>query len=444
MNELLKKYLSGKRILILGFGREGRSTYRYLKTHFPKIEPAIADQNPALDLSEVSNDHPELFLGREYLQALDAFDVVFKSPGIDFNGKLRQMNKIKILTQSGLFLERYRDQIIGITGTKGKSTTSSLIHHILGEAGKNPVLVGNIGLPPFDHISRISAHSPVVFELSAHQLEHAHHSPHIAILLNIFQEHLDYFGSLAAYTEAKLRIARFQQPSDFLISGPEIPALEQPLNTALRGTIIPVETEAGMVIFETKDLGKTIIRIDTGSLAGMHNRQNIAAAAIASALAGIPGEMIEAGIQSFTPLEHRMEFVGTFGGIRFYNDSISTIPESTIRAVESIAGVETLILGGHDRGIAYDGLAAFLAKSKVMNLIVTGPAGNRIRELLEPLRQPEQKIFSIRSFEELPAILKQHARVGSACLLSPAASSYDRFRNFEERGAAFKKIAGTL
>ncbi len=262
--------------------------------------------------------------------------------------------------------------------------------------------------------------------------------------MNIFEEHLDYFGSLARYTRAKFRIAGFQQKTDYLITGPRVedlirnPGLFQP-----QSTLISVAVAEG----STCPMSDPVIpqmKTDTGVLAGMHNQVNIAAAATACFLAGVSKPEIEDGISSFKPLEHRLEYVGIFGGIRFYNDSISTIPESTIQAVKSIDGVETLILGGYDRGISYEGLAAFLAGSSLKNLVFTGPAGRRIMELFLRFRSPAQQCFLIESFDELPGILRENARPGSACLLSPAASSYDRFKNFEERGAAFKKIARTL
>ncbi len=445
MKELLEKYIHGKKVLILGFGREGRSTYHYLRTHFPDLVPAIADQDAGLDTTEIAGDHQELFLGPAYLDAVKHHEVIFKSPGIDLRKQEPELRNRLVLTQTALFLESYRNRIVGVTGTKGKSTTASLIFHILKSAGREPLLVGNIGLPPFDYTDRIRAGTPVVFEMSAHQLAEVHHSPHIAVLLNIFQEHLDFFGSLEKYAEAKMQIAKYQDENDFLIANIQNPGIRKILpQQNIRSQIIglPTENTHGLSFIIN---GKSIsLPVDQTKLHGNHNRLNMAAAAAVCLLLDVPVKMISEAIRSFIPLEHRLEFAGTFCGIKFYNDSIATIPEATISAVESLPGISTLILGGFDRGIDYHQLIEFLKDSAIQNFVFTGPAGQRMMKMFEPAKRTDQRCFAIADFDELPQIILKHTPAGSTCLLSPAASSYDAFKDFAQRGDAYKKMARTL
>lgn len=438
MEELFKKYILHKRVLILGFGREGQSTYRCLKMNFPDQKIAIADQNVKLNLALIDqSDQGNLILGWHYLDAIDDFDVIIKSPGISLTGKAGSLGGKTLLSQTGLFMEQFREQIIGITGTKGKSTTVSLIYHILIEAGKKAVLVGNIGQPPLDLLSEISPDTHIIFELSAHQLEFVNDSPHVAILLNLFPEHLDYFKSQESYYRAKLNITRFQNDSDFFIVDTENSKISQQLKSLKAGVnILPIEVpdESGGEV--------KVPKINT-RLNGRHNLKNIYAAKMACEIVGVPEREIYSGIQSFSPLEHRLEFVGNICGIDFYNDSISTIPESTIAAVKTIRHTQTIVLGGFDRDLDYTNLMRFLAKSPVENFIFIGVAGLRMMEEFKLVKRSGQQSYFIQRFDELPPLmLKTHK--GKACLLSPAASSYDQFRNFEERGRLYKKIAESL
>lgn len=438
MEELFKKYILHKRVLILGFGREGQSTYRYLKATFPDQKIAIADQNINLNLALIDqSDRSNLILGAHYLDAIDAVDVIIKSPGISMNGKAMNLGGKTLLSQTGLFMERFKDQIIGITGTKGKSTTASLVYHILMNAGKRAVLVGNIGQPPLDLLSEISPDTQIIFELSAHQLEFVNDSPHLAILLNLFPEHLDYFKTQEYYYRSKLNITCSQNESDFFVfddENSEIPHQLKKIKT--KANLLPIEFPS-----EDED-GVNAMGINT-RLSGRHNLKNIYAAKIACEIVGIPESEIFSGIESFSPLEHRLEFVGNICGIDFYNDSISTIPESAIAAVKTIKHTQTMILGGFDRGLDYTNLVLFLATSSVENFIFIGAAGLRMMEELKHLKSQGQQSFFIQNFVELGALMLKTPK-GKACLLSPAASSYDQFQDFEERGRMYKKIAEGL
>ena len=454
MKALLEKYITGKTLLILGFGLEGRSTYRLLRLYFPLLKIAVADKNTNLDRSGFENDaNLNFILGENYLGQIPLFDVVFKTPGISLNGSKINLGKTILLSQSSVFIEKYSRQIIGITGTKGKSTTSSLIFHLLQTAGKDSVFVGNIGQPPFEAISKIKPGTIIVFEMSSHQLEHTCFSPHTAILLNVFQEHLDHYHTFEKYSLAKINIAKYQNSGDYFIFNGKDAWLGGFIGESQIGSL-----QIGFSAFPSKDAGiyvenETIkcnflvrkpISIAGWTLKGDHNLNNILAATAACLLQNVAESDIETGIKTFKTLEHRLEYVGNFCGIEFINDSISTIPESTIEAAKTIQNTDTIILGGFDRGIDYRHLISFLADSTIGNFVFTGPAGKRMLDEFLLLKKTHHQTFFIHHFDELPAIILQHTKPGKACLLSPAASSYDQFKNFEERGRLFKKIAGLL
>ena len=429
MFELILNRLRGKRILILGFGREGKSTLRFLNKYLPDAVVAVADKN---EMEGVK------YFGSQYLEAMYDYDIVIKTPGIslkDFDTK-----GVEITSQTDLFLSQFHSQIIGITGTKGKSTTTSLIYHLLKSSGRDAILTGNIGIPCFDVLENIKANSIVVYELSAHQLEYVHNSPHVGVLLNIFEEHLDHFGTMQRYKAAKLNILRFMDENDTAIIH------ESLLNDAL-------ELFVNNKVFTLFDFDDVIDQTAL-PLRGEHNYQNIKAALLACDAYGIDYRELIPHLYTFKPLEHRLEPVGTFGGVTFVNDSISTIPQAAISACEALGRVDFLLLGGFDRGIDYQPLAEYLKAHPVPHLLFTGKAGERMMQLMngvstgsttcnvkvpEPVEGPILYYYS--SMEEAFAYITTYAKEGDVCLLSPAASSYDQYKNFEERGRKFKQLA---
>lgn len=444
MIDLFKKYTSGKKVLILGFGREGRSTWKFIRSNFPELRYGIADKNPEItkDLP-ASFDAQNIFTGINYLEFIDHFDVIIKSPGIKISGEIVRKKNKTWLSQSGLFLEHFGSQVIGVTGTKGKSTTSSLIYHLLKQAGKKAVLVGNIGWPPLDLLDEIDDETHIVFELSANQLEFVKHAPHISVLLNLFPEHLDYFSTEATYFTAKLNIAHFQKPKDYFIFDDGNLNIRKWLrNLNILSQKIPLSDSARIIPdfytnFSVEQLlGQSLLK-------GKHNQKNMAFAALATKLCDVSEKQIVLGIKTFQPLPHRLEFVGKFCGIEFYNDSISTVPESTIEALKTIPNVDMLVLGGFDRGIDYGELLGFLEKMPIKFIIFTGPAGRRMMKNFEYRMKAGQQLFFLENFSDLKMHLSKVGK-GSACLLSPAAPSYDAFRDFEERGEVFKKMAENL
>jgi UDP-N-acetylmuramoyl-L-alanine---L-glutamate ligase len=454
MTDFLRKILADKNIVLLGFGREGQSSFSLIRKVLPQIPLCIADADGSVTSNPLANNDPNVHfkLGPDYLKGLDEFDLILKTPGISLKDIDYTIDREKITSQTDLFLQVYSNQVIGITGTKGKSTTSTLLHSVLKRAGRDAILLGNIGRPAFNCIEDIHHDTIVVYEMSSHQLEYISVAPHISILLNLFQEHLDAYHSFRNYQLAKMNILRFQNENDFFVYNADDKIISdriiefhinrnyQPfsLKTVLAdGSFV----KDGMIIYSEDCIGQAVFDLNKKrKLKGDHNVRNIMAVINACKILEIENEIIQEGIAGFTGLEHRMEYIGKFRGISFYNDSIATIPEATIEAIKALEKVDTLILGGFDRGIDYTGLAGFLSSSMIRNFICTGEAGKRIINLLKPLKRKDQKLFLIPQFDEFLRLALKHTLPGNICLLSPAAASYDEFQNFEMRGKRFKEL----
>ncbi len=438
-----------KKVLILGFGREGQSTSRYLRSIFPQIDLTIADRDESIAKKmqqfELDNNM-HLQLGENYLEGINSFDIIFKTPGISL--KNHEVDTAKLTSQSDIMLSVYADQIIGITGTKGKSTTASLLYHIFNAHGDDVVLTGNIGIPAFDAVSQISHDTKIVYELSSHQLEYVKHSPHIAILLNFFQEHLDHYNSYELYQAAKMKIAAWQRKGDYFIYNYEDPIIKRYLEN-IKAAKIPFSIQHTLengCFFDGKNL--IYKNIDSGieekirlkpAIKGQHNMCNILAACSAAMLKNTPPQVIQKTVENFQGLEHRLEYIGQYQGIHYYNDSIATIPEATIAALQALKNIDTIILGGYDRGVDYSALAKFIAETRVNNCIFLGNAGERIKIEIERQNKSKNLVFA-KHFDEAIELSKQITHKGKACLLSPAAASYDMFRDFIERGEKFKSL----
>jgi UDP-N-acetylmuramoyl-L-alanine---L-glutamate ligase len=411
--------LKGKRLLILGFGREGKSSLQFLQKHLSDCTIGIADHKAESISTDFISANPQIIfhMGANYLESLEGYDLVLKSPGVSLQGIAA--NKIVLSSQTELFLKAFAKQTVGITGTKGKSTTASLIHHLLQKLGVKSLLTGNIGIPCFDIIQQVEVDTIIVFELSANQLEYLEVSPHIAILLNLFEEHLDYFGSFDAYKKAKFNIARYGKQEDLFICNKEM--------------YKKLDFKPNQQLLEINEIDDSI----PFKLKGKHNRMNAGAALSTLEALGISRSDAIPHLTSFNGLPHRTEYLGCFEGVEYYNDSIATVPEATIAALETLQQVDFLILGGFDRGIDYSILANYLDDHPVKHLLLTGKAGARIASLLQEKEPSNHHYFS--DFKEIFKIIQANSEKGSICLLSPAAASYDQYMNFEHRGDRFRQ-----
>ncbi len=432
MFQQLIDYFENRSVLVLGFGREGRSTYAFIRKHYPKKMLTIADRN-ALTIEDA---YVQLFTGEDYLDAIKGVDLVMQSPGVSLRD-VKVPDSVEISGQIDLFLRFVQCEKIGITGTKGKSTTSTLIYEILCAAGRPACLIGNIGTPVFESLADIAGKTAVI-EMSSHQLEFAKASPHIAVLTNIYPEHLDHYKGFEGYVNAKLNILRFQKSDDFLIYNPDQTLGDFFDIEKMKAKIVPVSARDGEQSVFLNGLTHMNDR-----LPGMHNHQDIYFAAAVAACLGIENRAVEKGIKNFRGIEHRLEPVGVFREIKFFDNAIATIPTAVMFDIDALAGVSSLIIGGMDRGIDYSEFIEELDKSSIKNLICLPDTGHSIgRELIK--RGSRLRVVIVEDMEKAVECAFELTGSGESCLLSPAASSYNRYKNFEEKGEHFKRLVREL
>ena len=448
LNNLLR-YLDDKKILILGFGKEGVSTYKFIRKHFPDKKIYISDKKTTNEEIIKKDINVNINFGDNYLDNLKDFDIIMKSPGISFVNINIDSFKDKIKSELELFLEYMDVKTIGVTGSKGKSTTSSLIYEILKKEKKETLLLGNIGIPVFDLIDDITKDTIVVLEMSSHQLEYMNVSPNISILLNIYEEHLDHYKSLKEYAEAKINIGRFQNKDDYFIYNVDNKIIKECINEIEDSNHIKYE-----VSFEgnisNNNSNKVYIKDnyiyineeksyninEKRNLIGDHNLNNIMFVLTVSKILNLNMENVKETISNFKGLEHRMEYVGKYDDIIFYNDSIATIPEATINSIKGLKDVDTLIFGGMDRGISYDEFIDFLNTGVINNLICMPDTGYKIADKLKC----SSNIYKVETLEEAVELSKKVTKKNKICLLSPAAASYGFFKNFVEKGNIYKEL----
>ncbi len=435
IKEKLVLFFKDKSIAILGFGREGKSTLDILKDIGCK-NVAVLDKN---DVDKNAARGCTLHCGDNYLDFINEYDIIMKSPGIALFDSLSADVKEKITSQTDLFLRFCDNKIIGITGTKGKSTTSSLIEHIMNYCGKKAVLIGNIGIPPLSVIDSLEKDTIVVCEMSCHQLEYVKASPQTAVLLNIYEEHLDHYVNFNAYKAAKENIYMYQIEGDLLIYNKELE--NSAINSLLAEKISVSQDYTADVYLDGSDIiffdKKIPFEKLSPKLEGHHNLYNIAAALTAAVKNGCDINKAAEAVSLFNGLEHRMETVRTVNGVKYVNDSISTIPLATINAVKTF-NADTLIIGGMDRGINYEILTNFLNGEAVKNIICLPDSGYRIADTLNT----RSNVIKVKNMEE--AVQKASEVSKNCCVLSPAAASYGFYKNFEERGKHFKDLVNLL
>ena len=443
--EYIREYTKDKTVCILGFGREGKATYRILSEYCSPAAITIADLNPVSKEANGLPDSVDIVCGSLYQECLERFDLVFKSPGIVLERSPRDL-KCTVTSETQVFFTVYRDQIIGITGTKGKSTVTSLIYHALKESGKDAKLAGNIGIPVFDIVPEMKAESIVVCELSCHQLEYMTVSPHIAVFLNLYEEHLDHYGTMERYSNAKRNILLHQHEGDWLYINHD---LETEDTGAEIRTMSSAAKEADIYVHDgiVKCGGiEYHIPCDSVKLLGIHNHYNIAVAYEVCSHYGVTDTQFQSALCTFDPLSHRLEFVGRFAGIRWYDDSISTACATAIEALKSVPDPGCILIGGMDRGIDYTPLVECLAKSSVQ-VICMETSGKRVYDMLlaagDEVSSPEM-IHYVPHLEDAVRLAAEVTPEGKSCVLSPAAASYGIFKNFEERGDVFKSLVKSL
>lgn len=435
----MKSLQQAQNILILGMGREGISTLKYLNTlndFSGKI--SLYDQKPASELNlnaELTRDTTQILGQPLSILSFADYDLIIKSPGIP-NRLLPKNLGTRLTSPTAIFLSLCPCPIIGVTGTKGKSTTASLIYSILHADNRESFLLGNIGRPALDSLSLITPKSSVVMELSSHQLSRLTISPHIAVILGIFPEHLDYYPNFQSYLDAKSNITKYQTNSDIVVYDPN--------NTHAQ---IIANLSPGKHFPITK-LDMDLVAGFRSKLPGNHYKINLALATKTADILGVNHHTIKQALLAFEPLPHRLEIVGTFNNITFYNDSLATVPTATIAALDELGDkVDTLILGDHDRHLEYLDLAKRILASNISNLILFPPVGEQIWETILKLKSSAHNRFNqvvVTKMREAITFAYKYTRHGKICLLSPAASSFANFKDYEDRGNQFKYFVRTL
>lgn len=416
MSETLNNYLENKKILICGFGREGQSTLNYIEQNLPNLSVTVASKN--MDENITQNFSKHKFIETEDFQSLiNDFDLVIKSPGIPF---INYDIKTEVTCQTDLFLRFAKGKKIGITGTKGKTTTTTLIYQILSLKYEKVHYMGNMGIPVFNFIDLTDEDSICVIEMSSHQLEFCKASPNISVITNIYEEHLDHYSGFNAYVAAKFNIVKYQTKDDFYIINKDI---EYYMDFSdLRSKMI--ETEKHREFYNL-----------TENLKGRHNKADIDYAVTVAKILDVEDIFIKKALTDYKGLEHRMEKVGTFKEITFYNDAIATVPKAVIFAIDALQDVDTLIFGGMDRKINYSDFIEVLKNSNIRNFICMPETGNKIGKELEK----NKNVFYLEKMQDVVKKAYEVTEKGKICLMSPAAPSYNRYRDFEEKGKKFKE-----
>ena len=449
----------GKRVTVMGLGLFGGGVgaTRFLSEHGAHV--TVTDKRSPADLAEsleqIKGLPVELVLGGHREDDFTKADLVVVNPAVPKSSpyiRLAQQHGVRLEMEMNLFFRFCPATVVGVTGSNGKSTTTCLTYEILKACGCRVWLGGNIGRSLLAEVEQILPHDVVVLELSSFQLEDLHRlsrSPHISIVVNITPNHLDRHETMENYIGAKKSIMRYQSDGDFLILNHEDPIVRRwAEESGARVYFFSSTTDLreGAYVHDqelyVRD-GRAPVRValDRVQLPGRHNLENIAAASMAAYIAGAGASQIDRAVSAFQGLEHRLEFVAEVNGVRYYNDSIATTPESAIAALRSFKCGRVLIAGGSEKGVSLDAFCAEAARS-AKAVILIGRSADKLEKLISAHRNgsahpPIHRAGSLREAVECAA---RAASPGDVVLLSPACASYDMFRNFAERGRQFKAL----
>lgn len=427
------------KVAIAGYGVEGKASYDYFASKGDDV--TILDERTQVPDLPVG---AKTIMGNAAFGSLGDFDMVIRTPSLP---PKKLVGTKRVWSATNEFFVQCPAPVIGVTGTKGKGTTSSLIATILQKSGKTVHLVGNIGTPALAVIGAIQPEDIVVYEMSSFQLWDLEKSPHIAVVLMVEPDHLNVHADFEDYAMAKGNIAAHQQATDILIYHPTNAtsariATLSPATTKLRyQTDDAAHIENGQVAIN----GTDICAVDEVGLLGEYNLQNVCAALTASwQIVQNAGAAAEA-IREFKGLEHRLEFVAKKDGVRYFNDSYSSAPTATIGAISAFDGPVILIAGGYDRGIDFAPLAQAIVKSgNIRRVLAIGQTRDRMAEELQAAGYAEVDVVSSQTMQEIVSLAAREAAPGDTVLLSPGCASFDMFANFTQRGREFKQAVGGL
>ncbi len=440
-------------VLAIGLARTGVATALFCAKHNAMVtatdsrpESELADAPARLRAAGVT-----LELGGHVEKTYLAQDLIIPSPGVPADDPLlvkARSKGITIWSEIELAYRFLEGELIGMTGSNGKTTTTTLVHHILKAAGRTAILAGNVGTPLIACVDQMNAGTVTVAELSSFQLELTDKfRPNIAVLLNLTPDHLDRHKTFEAYTAAKARIFAKQTELDATV-----------LNADDLPTAALAPKKPQVFCFSRKKLvdqgacvrGDDVVIVHRGKqefvmkvadipLPGGHNVENVLAAATAARLAEVDAGTIGKAIKSFTAVEHRLEFVADLGGVRYYNDSKATNVDATLKALDAFPGRILIILGGKDKGSDYTVLQGPLREKAILALLI-GAAEEKIEKQIAGSVAMERA----GTLQHAVAIASQAARSGDVVLLAPACASFDQFENYEQRGRVFKELVRKL
>jgi len=448
--------LRNKRVLVVGLGKSGLSSALFLRAQGAQVTvsdtrsaEALAKEIPALleaGIMVESGGHGLLTFRRQ--------DLIVVSPGVPMDTpEVKQVKAfgLPVIGELELASRFLNGRVVAITGSNGKTTTTTLVGKIFGDAGISTLVGGNIGLPVIDLVATSTADTVSVLEVSSFQLETTEQfRPWIAVVLNITPDHLDRHGNFENYAAAKTRITERQEADDFLVLNAEDKPTQMvaaktraqiywfsPRRPLKQGAFVHGES----IFFIAKEGAKAepVMPVAEITLKGAHNIENVLAAVCAARLAGIPTEKIRASVAGFKGVEHRLEFVRLLRGVEFYNDSKATNVDAAMKAVSSFAGGVHLILGGKDKNSDY-GTMAPLLKERVKVVYTIGSAAEKIERQLQGV----VKIVSAGTMQAAVTEAAKAAEAGDVVLLAPACSSFDQFENYEHRGQIFRQLVSDL
>lgn len=440
-------------VAILGYDVDGGSSAGYW--HHLGANITICDQKTDLLLPAFADSQ----LGETYLDHLDRFDLLVRTPGLHPD-KIVAANPDnpdilkKVTTTINEFFTRCPAPIIGVTGTKGKGTTSTLIYKMLEKAGKKVFLGGNIGIVPLDFLSQVTPDSWVILELSNFQLIDFKHAPKVGVCLMVVPEHQDWHKDTKEYYNAKQQLFIRQTETDRTVFNNGNPITQKIIEPS-KATKIPyfvpaqrqsLEQMAGVYVDGDQICidGTVVCDISDVALLGRHNLENVCAAIGAVwPIIGGNTEVIKSTLREFSGLEHRLEFVREVNGVKYYNDSFATTPEATVAAIRSFDQPKVIILGGHDKGIPIYDVISEISLGNVRRVIVIGETGEKIIELLVS-RGYENITLGGNTMAEIVSAAQEAAQQGDVVLLSTAYASFGLFKNYKDRGNQFKETVANL
>ena len=450
--EQFKRKYKDKKVAVLGVGISNIPVIRFLISMDIDITAFDKNESMADELKRLSINS---YYGKDYLKHLRNFDIIFRTPGIrpDLPEIVNEINKgAKLTSEMELFFDLCPAKIFAVTGSDGKTTTTTIIYNILKESGYKCWIGGNIGISLFDSIEEIREEDYVILELSSFQLLTMRKSPNISVITNVSPNHMDYHKSMEEYINAKKNIFLHQEYQDRVVLNYDNETTRN-FDKEAKGSVsffsrrTKIESGAytmdGKIFYKSNGEEKEIIDVNEILLPGKHNVENYMAA-ICAVMDYTSKKEIKSVVSSFKGVEHRNEQVREINGIKFYNDSIGTSPSRTIATLNSFDKKVILIAGGYDKKLSYEMLGDIIVE-KVKTLILIGQTSKKIKESLKKARGSEDvDVIKCKNLKE--AVLKAFlcASEGDVVLLSPASASFDMFKNFEERGKIFKQTVKNL